>query len=49
MTKSIVRSGLRLGKDLNDRLRMIVQEMCMTKNQLMIKILWDWVDEHLTS
>ena len=45
MTKEIVRSGLRLTKDLNHDLTRIAQEIGMTKNQLMVKILWDWVKE----
>lgn len=43
MTKNVVRSGLRLGEDLNNELRLIARDMCITKNQLMVKILWDWV------
>jgi len=45
VTKEIVRSGLRLTKDLNHDLTRIAQEIGMTKNQLMVKILWDWVKE----
>lgn len=45
MTQGIVRSGLRLNQALNHELTAIAQEIGMTKNQLMVKILWDWVQE----
>ena len=45
VTKEIVRSGLRLTKDLNHDLARIAHEIGMTKNQLMVKILYDWVKE----
>ena len=43
MTKEIVRSGLRLGRELNDELKKAADKISMTKNQLMVKILYDWV------
>ena len=43
MTQNIVRSGLRLSTTLNKDLARIAREIGMTKNQLMIKILYDWV------
>ena len=46
MTQQIVRSGLRLTKDLNHDLARIAREIGITKNQLIVKILWDWVRQN---
>ena len=43
MTDENVRSGLRLSRELNQQLRALAKEIGITKNQLMVKILWDWV------
>ena len=43
VTQEIVRSGLRLTPSLNSDLTNIAHEIGMTKNQLMVKILYDWV------
>lgn len=48
MTQNRVRSGLRLGKELNDGLKEAARKMCMTKNQLMVKILYDWLEQNQT-
>lgn len=46
MTHNTVRSGLRLNSSLNNDLARIAHEIGMTKNQLMVKILWDWVKQN---
>lgn len=43
MTQNTVRSGLRLNSSLNKDLTRIAREIGMTKNQLMVKVLYDWV------
>jgi len=45
VTQNVVRSGLRLSQALNHDLTEIAKEIGMRKNQLIIKILWDWVQE----
>ena len=38
-----VRSGLRLSKALNDGLNEAAKAIGISKNALMVKILWDWI------
>ena len=49
VTPQRMRTGLRIPYDLNTKLIFEAKEMGVSKNALILQILWEWVKEYDTS